>query len=446
MDTLDAPIYYEDEIKLNQSQTFLLENKIIDRKSFRLEHLFIWIMNCTLLNSNIEIKGNNKTSVMIRNCTLNRSEIFIYSADSCKIISGYFIPKAEHEKKESNFMLEVWNTYYLEITQTTSTGSVHSNANKVTNHTQSGVKMHNLLLAKVTHCTFNNIQSKVNDGSALYVTSSSVYIRKSQFVSNMARYGVMYATNHVNITTEKCSFISNFAHERGGGVYISSNSSLTNINSFFLKNIARSRGAAIYMKNYVQCLNFDCSFRENSGPIFAENSVNITNRQCNFTDNYGHHDGWPAVLYMSQYERDGFTQVCINQECIFHGNRAYVIDTRNLKSKAVFLFNQCTFTENEDENNDDLPGIIRANEAEFIITNCSFMNNRGGRNYRGGGGLTQFTNTNLTVLNSIFLNNSAVLGKGGAISLFVSSCNIINSDFLYNSGNSRCFLTPKPSQ
>ena len=426
------------------SDEIIFEDKMINNVSITFENLSILIFNCTLLSTSITIKGKSNASVLIGNSTFNDSEISIDSMRNCKIKSCYFIPKAEDKNKVSSYMLQVWNTVSLNIFHTIFDGSIFRKSNNMIRQTQSVIKIHNISLAKVEHCTFKNIHS-LNDGSILFITVSVVYIKHSQFISNMARYGVIYATNNIQITNENCSFASNSAEESGGVIHLTNNGMIKNMHSIFLQNYAGSRGGTLYLENSVQCVNFACSFQENSAKvagaaIYTQNSVNVTNTQCNFTHNYG---AVMIFLYANW--------VSVNQECIFVDNMERVMEFRRRSYGQTSLYkctvslDRCTFTDNRGHEDDDLfRGILAVYEAhEFVISNSSFIGNGGG-GIRGVGGVMEFQSTHVTIIDSIFFNNSAfhrVVGKGGVMSLTaltsMTICNITRCRFMYNSGKGR---------
>ena len=225
-----------------------------------------------------------------------------------------------------------------------------------------------------------NINGSVNiaDGTYSGSSNSNILIARNMKIIGESRTNtiinglksgpsIFYVSSGVNATIINLSFINCFS-EDGGAIY-NDNGNLNVINSNFINNnVFGGSGGAIF--SYGGNLTVTNS-------IFSNNTANL----------------FGGAIYSSAMSYQG-------------GNFYYT--TSNI--------NNCTFTNNYDA---DQGGAIATYMVIINVNNCSFINNMaftgGAINNAGNLG----NNNNLTVTNSTFMNNTAVLGGGGAI------CNVM---------------------
>ncbi len=80
----------------------------------------------------------------------------------------------------------------------------------------------------------------------------------------MAKYGVIFGYNSVNITSINSSFLSNHASKSGAVFYLTNSCSLKNDGSIFQNNSAKEHGGVVFAMYHVTINNKGCLFQYNS--------------------------------------------------------------------------------------------------------------------------------------------------------------------------------------
>ena len=224
---------------------------------------------------------------------------------------------------------------------------------------------------RVIECTANsaNKDDTVLDGFT--ITNG-----KAPGSGSQARGGGMRVTSGASPTITNCTFTSNTADDRGGGMDIdSSNPTVTN-----------------------------CTFSDNT----AKNSggVRINNSSSTLTN------------------------------CTFAGNKATNGDAGGLhiSGNGDPTIASCTFMSNEARGNNGTGGGMYILGGSSTVTNCTFTDNEAG--FRGGGMGIQASSS--TVTNCTFTGNMAT-DSGGGIVMYYDSPTVANCTFygngIFTSGN-----------
>ena len=234
-----------------------------------------------------------------------------------------------------------------------------------------------------------------------------------------------------NITLKNLIFANGYSGNlTNGGSIINTGLKLSIINSTFINSTSTRWGGAILNNgknlNVVNSNFLNCgSFKE--GGAIASISANFTVINSTFINNYvNSSSGGGAILNM--------------------GSNAHIINSRFINNTAkrsfggairstgidLYIINS-TFINNTAEKS--FGGAVHNNEGNCYIINSKFVNNTA---YRGGGAIYN-ANVKLSVVNSIFENNSVInksaLGSGGgAIYNYDGiNCSIVDSTFKSNS-------------
>ncbi len=281
--------------------------------------------------------------------------------------------------------------------------------------------------AEFNDCFFESNDSTQGDGGALYVNSGSVACVNVGFVRNESAEngGALYVAGDVSCALQEVRFVSNEAIV-GGAVYFSGES-LSVEKSAFSSNKARTQGAAIYVdaNSYADVRNVD--FVENEalegGAFYNEGQTILSTAR--FESNRAQKGG--ALYTLGYFE---------SRDCYFNANEAEDLggamyaardaqtwllraDLENSKASegagvynsgdlkivdSSLVSNVATSNGGAVVNLGDLyvaASTIRANEAQ-------------GENGAGGGLLNYYEGT-ITIVNSTLADNAAFYGSGGAL-------------------------------
>jgi predicted outer membrane repeat protein len=267
-------------------------------------------------------------------------------------------------------------------------------------------------------------------GGALYMTSRShdnvsLNILNSSFLDNLSRQGGAVAIfSSVSLTVINSIFMRNKALNDGGSFYIQLNykSTLKLQNVSFIGNSARCNGGAIYVDPPNAMFSFvatEVNFVRNkaavggalSMPSFISN-LRISFEESRFIENTAEVSASAVVL--QQLPTDQFIHVIL-RNCVFKGNYGYD-GSIFLEGKFNISCHNSTFSSNSADN---VGGAISLKLGDSIlkVSNTTFLNNSC-RNSGGGAiGIRYISNTKIIITGSIFVNNTAFGGTGGAISV-----------------------------
>jgi len=329
----------------------------------------------------------------------------------------------------------------------------------------------------VNNCTFTNNNATLYGGVVYLISNGDVIISNSTFKYNKANYGsaVYCKGNNHNIST--CDFINNTATYSSTIEWVGDYANLYNNN--FINNTATSCAAVtLHGKGGIVS---DCTFVSNNatngnGGSISINGDDTTISNCSFRNNSASlswggciiSHGANTHIYDSTFKSNAATE----------GGAIFFSEPNLIVHNSTFEFNQAYW---------DGGAIafvyhraISQNAKNAIISNCTFISNNVLHVYGLGGAIAYVTNKegsnhNLTVLDCNFESNSIVsdtsdspaynfggavffegdglkidkcnftsnfvtanydddhLSSGGAVSAYLSNCNISNSIFKSNS-------------
>ena len=339
--------------------------------------------------------------------------------------------------------------------------------------------------ATIMDSTFSdNIGPWFDNGGAVYSTSRSLTIIQSSFINNTAwvNGGAVYfsASSSYELTIKQCIFESNNADNgAGGAVYVDGNYGSANepssrnifndnrassnggalcvrngnlyINySSFTNNTASNGGAAYTSSSYDSAVINGIIFNNNSavssgGAIYMSNSyVSVAMNEISLINNIAGSDGG-AVYTSSRYNSiaiNGISRM-VNNTAGRNGGAVYVLGNNNfvsiLTNGTIFINNRAKSGAGGAIHIPGYPGVsvttydttftnnigytgggalhIAGNQSSLTVNRSTFINNLiTGPNANGGAVNVNDANVqSIAFSDSIFVNNSATNGTGGAI-------------------------------
>lgn len=182
--------------------------------------------------------------------------------------------------------------------------------------------------------------------------------------------------------------------ERGGGMVVESGSAVIS-NCTFTSNSAESKGGGVYT-GYSGPTFFKCMFRDNfaiegGGISCNQGSPKLT--ECMFTLNSADFSGGGAYSYKSNITMTG---------CTFAENSALYFGGGMHSNGGTVTLANCLFVLNSKTSNSGNGGGYYASGSSPILTNCTFVNNLGPTD---AGGLGSH-DCNAVVTNCIFWGNT----------------------------------------
>jgi parallel beta-helix repeat protein/predicted outer membrane repeat protein len=248
-----------------------------------------------------------------------------------------------------------------------------------------------------------------NHGSGIYCTHSFPRVESTVISGNRnSSGGGMYNYESSPIITN-CSFIDNEAIRWGGGIYNEYYSSPIVTNCLFSGNMVTGLnsgksarwfgGAGMYGDWYCSPIVTDCTFLKNAtnsvgGGMYNYRQCNATVTNCLFSQNVASSSGG--------MENEGSSPTVTN--CIFYQNHAQNSGggLRDYWLSSSTITN-CFFYRNwSNEHGGAGIAIIFSDTA---IRNCTFSENTTLGIYAGGGGMQVTSDSEPTIVNSIFWNN-----------------------------------------
>ncbi len=321
--------------------------------------------------------------------------------------------------------------------------------------------------AQITNCYFT--QNYGYFGGAVYPRGSGateVLIEDCVFENNQGRSGGAIYINSPGGTITNCMFEGNLATAFGGGIYNNVSGGATVSDCMFLNNSAdANRGGGVYNtgspSTYLNC-TFDGNLAENSsgGAFQVRNSddnpvYTVTVMNCDFMNSVatfggavGCYDGG-SVLDMSNCTFDGNTSAnvggalsnafgatslvdsCtfINNSSSFGGALYSQNDSSHLTiTNSVINFNTATDNGGAIAMSGDDDPLTETPLAELHLENVIISGNS---SIQQAGGLN-ISNTNATIISTLFEFNVTNEGAGGAIS-FNASDSITTEYLIMNS-------------
>ncbi len=280
--------------KLEESFTdevYILNKTTIQNTVIRLSNTSIFLFNVNVTGSKILAGGMRDYSVSIQNCVFDGSEILMESANNVAIMDSHFIMDDIGKDEEPNHVLRIYNTGFLFMAGThfvnektaLENNQIEKGHSKIMNSTNLGMKMENVFLAELKDCTFIGIKSEKNNGSAIFLKNTKVFLVSCKIDLNMAKNGVIFGIDSVNVTSRSSSFISNYAAESGAVFHLTNSCSLTSYGSVFQNNSAREHASVVYAMHDVTIDNRGCLFQDNSAET-GNGSVIRMQYNCQLTN------------------------------------------------------------------------------------------------------------------------------------------------------------------
>ncbi|MHC4107981.1 MAG: right-handed parallel beta-helix repeat-containing protein, partial [Planctomycetota bacterium] len=273
------------------------------------------------------------------------------------------------------------------------------------------------------------------DGAIALFDGSDAEVSGCVFVGNENSRGPALHAYQSVATVNDCRFEGNSAYDNGGAVYIDAESALFERCDFVANqavgNFPGSDGGAIYFVSGISIDLIDCSFVANSaghsigydsrgGALYVLGlSTACTVTGCRFVGNLSVERGGAVYAFAEAEVAD----------CEFLDNES-LAGAGGLYAAASLVLERCRFSGNRAPWGGGL-----AVTDESLITRCVFEENQAAY---GGGGMSVFLNGRATVINSLFIANSAsdepTAANGGALACWPQDARatVINSTFVAN--------------
>lgn len=248
----------------------------------------------------------------------------------------------------------------------------------------------------VDGCTFTGNSATGNGGAIRYGSAEPVTISNSEFYNNTTTVGasdtagggaLMFQSSPKSIVIENCLFEGNQAtNSVGGAILLNSGTKMTVTGCTFTNNYSATKGGAINARISTEIT--DCTFTGNSSGISGgavESLATMTVTNVEFTENVTKGNGGAL-----RHSSSGALTVT---DCVFTGN------------KATFEVQVDNFLDNNGGG-----ALIIQGGPNATITGCAFRENYSGHM----GGAMKHNSGTLTMSNSEFSGNEAVIG-GGAL-------------------------------
>ncbi len=235
----------------------------------RLENTSLFLANTIVIDSQILASGMRDYAVVIENSVFERSEIVIDSASNVTIVHSQFIME-DIGKDVPNHVVKMYNTGTFFMSDTHFGNQSEQNNPKNTSYSEKkkstnlGIQLENVRNAELRDSTFTDIKGEKSNGSVMLLKNTDILMVSCQFYHNMAKNGIIFGNNSVNITSINSSFTMNYAGNSGAIFHLTDSCSLTNDGSLFQNNSAREHGAVVFAMYHVTINNKGCLFQYNS--------------------------------------------------------------------------------------------------------------------------------------------------------------------------------------
>ena len=341
----------------------------------------------------------------------------------------------------------------------------------------------NSLVSVIRSTLTNNTAGKWGGGADVFI--SEVVFFNNTFSYNLAGSGGGFTGSNAKLLITKNIFSVNHADNRGGGGYVSSGNATFRENSF-IANCADYNGAGVFVdqNDFVSVTLTQNSFINNSGGGWAV-YVNSTYTTTLFNNTFMNNTG--NVLYGSSvnnattyYIAPTVDTPCTEQpcltlsECVQQADRYFTSNTtlmflpgNHTLENGLVIANISSLTLIGSPTIQGTSNIICARPTSFLflevrevyisslgfiscgdgsnaainfysidvanVFNCIFQNNTNKYRYGGNGGALNILDSNLTISDCTFMDNSATIG--GGICIYDSVVNFINDSFVNNTAN-----------
>ncbi len=296
------------------NDSYTLKKTEIHDTFIRLESTSLFLSNAIVIGSRIFATGKKDYTVLIENSRFENSAIAIDSASNVTILHSHFTLEDIGKEEEPNHVVKVHNTGSLFMTDTHfGNQSMQDNQNEtghsdMENSRNIGIDLENVLNAELRSCTFTGIRAEKSNGSVILLKNAEILMISCQLNLNVAKNGVIFGNNSVNITSRNSLFTSNYAFNSGAVFYLINSCSLTNDGSVFQNNSAREHAGVVYAMYDVTVYNRECLFQHNSAEtgsgsvIRMQYNCHVVNRQVLLSNSYNGVGDDCSSLYLVYYK------------------------------------------------------------------------------------------------------------------------------------------------
>ena len=266
-----------------------MKSTIVQEAVIVLQNASVFISNTFIIDTKITANGIISYTIFIINCTFYGIELEIDSAKNITIVDSRFFIQNVLKNQDSHHILRVYNTDILSISDTLFGNQIIEQNEMIyvkgLEATDLGIKMENVSFAEIIRCSFSGIKSDVTNGSVIFLRKTELRIISTNLHFNVAKYGVIFAFDSVNITTSNCLYNSNNALKSGGVFYMNYLCTLTNDECIFQNNTSGEDGGVVYATHNVIIKNNRCLFQYNSAEtgsgsvIWMQHNCQLTNKK-----------------------------------------------------------------------------------------------------------------------------------------------------------------------
>ena len=300
--------------------------------------------------------------------------------------------------------------------------------------------------AILDNCNILNNEAK-GDGGAIYETLGSIVIvNNSALSSNKAQGdgGVLYGQNNSHVVFCDCNVDSNTA-ERGGVIRVNINSTLYLAYSNFKDNNASVDGGVAYSHNRSVITIKHCNLIDNraddtGGVVFVEKYSTLKISDCNKI--VGNRASYGGALGVNELSNTSIINCNFSRNMATNSGAAvhvYVGCAAAISSStfnwneavgsgaAVYGRRNCTIFISDStiyNNTAELSGggVYIGHESYLHIEDCIFLNSTADF----GAAIRAHVRTNISIINSTFIQNRAAL-EGGALHAYRNSSIVVQS-------------------
>ena len=324
------------------------------------------------------------------------------------------------------------------------------------------VRIYHVYQAEISSCIFQGERN-----GALAAVDSSVILFNNTFESNSATTGGGVYIDESTVNLTRNTFTDNVASVNGAGVFVEpqQSSSVSFTQNSFINN--RGGGATVYIDQTSEIATF-------ARNIFVNNTADIYAVYGSTSEETSIYYVTPALDIpcplqpchtLSDYIAEGHQYFTSNTTLVFiPGNHALekgllirdITSLAMLGNSSAFISSNIVCSTNKPESftfynisevhihslafiscgSSSVGAAVSLNVIYFMrILNCTFHNNINRNKYNDIGGALAVKNSNLTLFNSIFTNNSAINAHGGGFYTVKSNVNVIGNIFVNNSAN-----------
>jgi C1A family cysteine protease len=332
------------------------------------------------------------------------------------------------------------------------------------NHVLDGNRQSGIFNITGNNVTINNlvfINGNSTKGGAIYATGQ-ITLNNVTFINNNASRGgaIAHCDNVINCSNSR--FIDNSAKERGPSIFLDNatlnicnsfvtsngsdkygqiyaSSSIVNIDNSEFINLSSDYASALYLEyceiSIINSRFVNLTAEKSAGAIAVKHSGNVHIQECEFVNTKSFKN---AGAILVDYGMESCNSTLI--DCVFY-NASSMIGGAYIQLGGNLFLNNSNFTGNKAH----VGGAVYISFTNSTIDNCIFdSNGLSGDDSASYGGAIVCDMSNLTLVHSGFINNSAYLGNAVYACdswynitncLFANNTNAIFTDFDNNQCN-----------